>query len=138
MSTQPRAWAEALCQHIHPERATIEAQAHLLTAHAVGWVTAAERLGLEIREEEPEATRARVLDAILQRQTEHAHRSVAWREMGAEAMQHRAREREAVVAWLRGESLRQRDLGNTITADAMHRMAARIVGCEHLIGGTSR
>lgn len=61
MSTQPRAWAEALCQHIHPERATIEAQARLLTAHAVGWVTAAERLGLEIREEEPEATRARVL-----------------------------------------------------------------------------
>lgn len=32
-----------------------------LAAHAVAWVTAAERLGLEIREEEPEATRARVL-----------------------------------------------------------------------------
>lgn len=32
-----------------------------LAAHAVAWVTAAERLGLEIREEEPEVTRARVL-----------------------------------------------------------------------------
>lgn len=32
-----------------------------LAAHAVAWVTAAERLGLPIREEEPGETRARVL-----------------------------------------------------------------------------
>lgn len=59
--TAPRSWAEALDAHAHPERAVIETQARALTAHAVAWVTAAERLGLEIREEGPEVTRARVL-----------------------------------------------------------------------------
>lgn len=99
---------------------------HRLAAHAVAWVTAAERLGLEIREEEPEETMRRVL-AVLEGGV-----------FGVGERVGRGLEREAVVVWLRGESLRQRDLGNTITADAMHRMAARIVGCEHLIGGTRR
>lgn len=44
--------------------ATIEEQARALTRHAIGWVTAAQRLGLEVREEEPEDTMRRVLAAL--------------------------------------------------------------------------
>ena len=59
-----RARVSHLAMRLDEARDDIDAQAHALTAHAVAWVTAAERLGLEVREEEPEETMRRVLAAL--------------------------------------------------------------------------